>query len=198
MSYTKRPDLIPDTRAIALLPDGDQARVVRVVEATIDGPRIEIEGGEIVQARQIIKPETSGLVVELDSGHLVLVEYVTKAIKETLSVSIHVIAAWVDENLDPMLGANGLPVTVEFKHSCGQAQQDDIGVAGALRECLRLVLGEPLELIAPPPADPNNAEPQPEAMTLIQWPMETVLANDIRRAINIAEQATAIDLGALL
>ena len=80
MSYTKRPDLIPDTRAIALMPDGSQARVVRVVESTMDGPRIEIVGGEIVQATRIIKEATNGLVVELDSGHLVLVEYVTKTL----------------------------------------------------------------------------------------------------------------------
>ena len=198
MSYTKRPDLIPDTRAIALMPDGSQARVVRVVESTMDGPRIEIVGGEIVQATRIIKEATNGLVVELDSGHLVLVEYVTKTLKETLSVCINVMATWVDADLDPVIGANGRPAFVEFKHTCGQAQQDDIGLSGALQECLRLVLGEPLTYVEIPPVDPLNPDPENETLLLIQWPVETVLANDIRRAILIAEQATAIDLDALL
>ena len=138
-----------------------------------------------------------GLVVELDSGELVFVQQQVKTLTESLCPSIFVSATWIDEQLQPVVDNQGRhKARVEFRHAASQYEQDVLGLPALVRECLWLVLGEPLSL-APPP-DPPSENPQLNATTLIPWANELVRSVDIRRAIAIAKQGVEVDLDQVL
>lgn len=203
MSYTKRQDIQADTRAIADLGGGAEARIVRIVETTADGVMVELESGNIVLARRIIKPAMTGMVVELGnmgtvdnpdaaSGELVQAEYLVKSAGESMTPVVHVLATWIDAQGNGLAGVDRRPVFVEFKHNASQQQQDELGMTALVRECLMLVLGELLTLVQAPGGEPEDL------VTLIPWDPENVRAVDIRRAIKIAKDSTEVELADVL
>lgn len=208
MSYIKRADLIPDTRAIADLGGGVESRITRVIETTGEGVLVELPNGEQAMARRVVKPEMIGMIVELGdgggpgdpeaaAGELVQVEYLVKPDSERMTPIIHVLATWIDSQGNSLAGVDHRTVIVEFKHNASQYQQDEIGLQAMVRECLMLVLGEPLTPldVTAPDADP---EAPPDIVTLIPWDPEQVRAVDIRRAIKIAKESTEVDLDLVL
>lgn len=155
--------------------------------------------------RSDLQPD-EGLVVELDAGDLVLVKQRVKPLSESLCPSIFVSATWVAENLQALLDSAGKPCAhVEFKHTASQFQQDVLTLPVVVRECLWLVLGEPLTLVAPEPPVPPIEDAQElfefnalHSTTLIPWSNEIVRSVDIRRAIAIAKQGVEVDLDQVL
>ena len=148
-----------------------------------------------------------GLVVQLDTGDLVFVQQEVKPLTESLCPSIYVSATWIDEQLQVMVDSKGRPTAqVEFKHTASQHQLDTLTLPVIVRECLWLVLGEFLTVVAPEqPTDPPLGTGEEIAnfialhsTTLIPWANDLVQSVDLRRAISIAKQGVEVDLEQVL
>lgn len=136
-------------------------------------------------------------LVELDSGHLVLIFSDVKLATDSGMPVVHVRASWVDETLAGKLDHYERLVSTEFKHTTNDLELDRYGLPALIREVVQLVLGEPLT-VDDTPVVPPSENPLDDIRTMIPWPPELVHSVDVRRAIRVAEASVVIDLGAVL
>lgn len=81
-------------------------------------------------------------VVQLDTGALVAASCTRKRVDA--GVAYHATARAIDAAGQPILLPDGRPVATAFKHSVSAARMEELGDDAIARECLMVVLGEPV------------------------------------------------------
>lgn len=147
--------------------------------------------------RTDIEVPNGHVLVELDTGHLVLVFSDVKLATDSGMPVIYVRATWVDETLAGKTDQYERLVATEFKHTTNDLELERYTLPALVREVVQLVLGETLTLDTTPAAPPSE-NPQDDWRTMIPWSVELVESVNVRRAIRVAQAAIAVDLSAVI
>lgn len=128
------------------------------------------------QKRDNVPCDAGEAVVELDSGDLVAV--VCTACRDHLSNDLVYCAKarWIDGEGVTLADSAGRPVSTSHTYRAMASDVEMFGPAGLPKECLLLVLGEPLT--------PREGYPE---ITLIPWGADVVSQCSIRNAIASAK-----------
>lgn len=125
-------------------------------------------------------------VVQLDSGQLVAVQCIASRTTGGDMLVFTASARWVDAQGVTQCDSNGREVSVAFPTTLSPEDVTRLGAGVITKECLMLVLGEPLT------PDPDHPE-----VTVIRWAAALVAQCSIRNAIASAS-VTAPDAGEVL
>lgn len=114
-------------------------------------------------------------VVRLDDGNYVAVKCPANCDPITNKVTFSPRARFISASGDPIASSGGQPIQSSKEIPIDALEVDRLGASAVVRECLLLVLGEPL---TPDPAHPSQ--------TLIPWSADLINQCSIRSAIAAA------------
>jgi hypothetical protein len=115
--------------------------------------------------------------VLLSTGELVAVSCFVKRQIHTNNVVYCSVARAIDKHGSTMRDAHGYDIKTEMRHAACDAEVQTHGDAAMRRECMMLVLGEPLTVL--------NGEP------MVAWSDGIITQSSIRRAAAAAVQTTS-------
>jgi hypothetical protein len=118
------------------------------------------------------------LVLQLDTGDLVAAQCPSSRDSMSNQVVFLPSARWIDDAGKARVDTQGRAVAVSYPQTMMPDEVTRIGATAVVKECLLLVLGEPL-----------TVNPEHPEITLIPWSADTVAQCSVRNAIAAASVA---------